>query len=130
MRTLLILIIAGFVLLSLGSPEKVSESITRLTEVVKQFPEKEAAWTTKSDAQQTGTRASESIDFTSVGQQEDIPASEVLASPITPATATVDTTSLARETSFDHRDKHTIADVQAVNSEALKILDRIAASYQ
>jgi len=127
MRILLVLIIAGLTLLSLGSPEKIREAGTSLSEIVQQFPGR--ASHPAHDAQ-----ASNAPDFADVGEQADIPASAVLGDHvITPdsdlATAS-DINPVPQQKSFARQDQHSMEEIHAANADAIAILDRISRNYQ
>jgi len=130
MRTLLILIIAGFALLLLGSPDKLHQASTNFSNLVSQLPDR-ASQTLRS--QQTSThpqlQTDETPSFAHAGEQADIPASEVLNQPITPETEIGAQTLATASTSapaYGHQDQHSMEEIHAVNISTLEILDRIS----
>ena len=131
MRTLLILIIAGFVLLTLGSPDKVEHSITHISQVLKQLPEKSAFVAPHHTQVSNAETKLETVDFTHVGEQEDIPTGEVLDAPNKHEGDIIRvTTNVPNSTGSDRTDIHTFDEIHALNAETLTTLDRITKTYQ
>jgi len=129
MNILLIIIIAGLALLSLGSPDKIMDAGKNISELVQQFPDR----LTNSTQTPPPAVSTDEPNFSNVGEQPDIPVAEVLGnkiiSPDTKLAMASHVKSDSQHESFAHRDHHTLEDVHAVNAAALTILDRISSNY-
>jgi len=134
MRILLILIIAGFGLITLGSPGIIKQAGNDITRAIQHLPERASTAIQEKDTayvNQPSTTASP--DFTNIDPQDDIPAGEVLDQPFTPETKMVSLPPVDHQTTHravGYQNQHSIDEIHAVNVSALEVLDRISANYQ
>jgi len=133
MHLLLILILTGFTLMSIGSPEKFTQSWDRISEFIHQASDKDGkAIDEESKAVETATPEPSQLpelvpSSSEVDYQDDTPASEVLYDHdqvINPDTdlATVIQSNIPQQP-VGYQDSHSLEEIQLLNRSTLKILE-------
>jgi hypothetical protein len=135
MRMLMVLIIAGLALLSLGSPDKVERAGREIFDTAVHLPERANQPTPMSGALASNNEGAlpasvPSPNFSNPPQQPDIPASKVLHGPvITPETKTSILAGASDPTSPQANDTPSNFDqIQSLNVATGRILDQITAT--